>query len=46
MFDAGVTVREKAENAAAAQDFLSILKSKQKDSIMLKLDVKIYDKAG
>lgn len=40
-----VVVIEEAENAKAAQDFLSILKSKQKDGDMSKLDVKIYDKA-
>lgn len=40
-----IVVIEEAENAKAAQDFLSILKSKQKNGDMSKLDVKIYDKA-
>jgi len=40
-----VVVIEEAESAKAANDFLSILKSKQKDGDMSKLDVKIYDKA-
>ena len=40
-----IVVIEAAENVKAAQDFLSILKSKQKDGDMSKLDVKIYDKA-
>jgi hypothetical protein len=39
-----VVVIEEAENAKAAADFLSVLKSKQKDGDMSKLDVKIYDK--
>ncbi len=40
-----VVVIEEAESAKAANDFLSVLKSKQKDGDMTKLDVKIYDKA-
>jgi hypothetical protein len=40
-----VVVIEEAESAKAANDFLSVLKSKQKDGDMSKLDVKIYDKA-
>ena len=40
-----VIVIEEAESAKAANDFLSVLKSKQKDGDMSKLDVKIYDKA-
>lgn len=40
-----VVVIEEAESAKAANDFLSVLKSKQKDGDMSKLDVKIYNKA-
>ena len=40
-----VIVIEEAESAKAANDFLALLKSKQKDGDMSKLDVKIYDKA-
>lgn len=39
-----VVVIEEAENAQAAQDFLALLKSKQKEGDMSALDVKIYDK--
>lgn len=35
---------EEAENAQAAHDFLALLKSKQKEGEVSKLDVKIYDK--
>ncbi|MBC7696491.1 MAG: hypothetical protein H7141_13715 [Burkholderiales bacterium] len=40
-----VLVIEEAENAKAANGFISILKSKQKDGDMSKLDVKLYDEA-
>jgi hypothetical protein len=40
-----VVVIEEAENAQAAHDFLSLLKSKQKAGDMSKLDIKLYDKA-
>ena len=40
-----VVVIEEAENAKAANEFLAVLKSKQKEGDMTKLDVKIYDKA-
>ncbi len=40
-----VVVIEEAESAQSARDFLAILKSKQKEGDMSKLDVKIYDKA-
>lgn len=40
-----VVVVEEAENAKAASDFLAVLRAKQKDGDMSKLDVKIYDKA-
>ncbi len=39
-----VLVIEEAENAQAAHDFLTLLKSKQKEGEVSKLDVKIYDK--
>lgn len=39
-----VVVIEEAESAKAANDFLLVLKSKQKEGDMSKLDVKIYDK--
>ena len=39
-----VLVIEEAENAKAANEFLAVLKSKQKEGDMTKLDVKIYDK--
>ncbi len=40
-----VVVIEEAENAKVAHEFLAVLKSKQKDGDMAKLDVKIYDRA-
>lgn len=40
-----VVVIEEAENVKVATDFLALLKSKQKDGDMTKLDVKMYDKA-
>ena len=40
-----VLVIEEAENAKAANEFISVLKLKQKNGDMSKLDVKIYDKA-
>jgi hypothetical protein len=40
-----VVVIEEAENAQIAHDFLTIIKSKQKDGDLSKLNVKIYDKA-
>jgi hypothetical protein len=40
-----VVVIEEAENAQAAHDFLALLKSKQKDGEISKLDIKLYDKA-
>ena len=39
-----VVVIEEAENVTAAQKFLSILKSIQKDGDMNRLDVKMYNK--
>ncbi|NBV14673.1 MAG: hypothetical protein EBS07_11490 [Sphingobacteriia bacterium] len=39
-----VIVIEEAENAQAAHDFLSLLKSRQKEGDMTKLEVKIYNK--
>ena len=39
-----VVVIEEAENVRAAQNFLSILKSIQKDGDMNRLDVKMYNK--
>lgn len=40
-----IVVIEEAENAKAAQDFLSLLKSKQKNGDMTKLNVKMYNQA-
>lgn len=40
-----IVVIEEAENAQSAHDFLAILKSKQKEGNMSKLEVKLYDKA-
>lgn len=40
-----IVVIEEAESAQAAHDFLAILKSKQKDGDISKLEIKIYDKA-
>ena len=40
-----VMVIEEAENAQSAHNFLELLKSKQKQGDMTKLDVKLYDKA-
>jgi hypothetical protein len=40
-----VLVIEEAESAQAAHDFLNLLKSKQKDGEIAKLDIKLYDKA-
>ena len=40
-----IVVIEEAENAQAAHDFLTILKSRQKEGDMNKLTVKLYDKA-
>lgn len=39
-----VIVIEEAENAQAAHNFLSLLKSRQKEGDMTKLEVKIYNK--
>ena len=39
-----VVVIEEAESLKAAEDFLSVLKSKQKDGDIAKLEVKIFDK--
>jgi len=38
-------VIEEAENAQASHDFLTLLKSKQKEGEIAKLDVKLYDKS-
>lgn len=40
-----IVVIEEAESAQAAHDFLALLKSKQKDGDLSKLNVKLYDKA-
>jgi hypothetical protein len=40
-----IVVIEEAESAQAAQDFLTVLKSKQKEGDISKLDIKLYDKA-
>lgn len=40
-----IVVIEEAENAQAAHEFVTILKSRQKTGDMSKLDVKLYDKA-
>jgi hypothetical protein len=40
-----IIVIEEAANAQAAHDFLTVLKSKQKEGDVSKLDVKLYDKA-
>ncbi|MES2138515.1 MAG: hypothetical protein V4511_02325 [Bacteroidota bacterium] len=40
-----VVVIEEAESAQAAHDFLALLKSKQKELDLSKLDVKLYDKS-
>ncbi|MES2284068.1 MAG: hypothetical protein V4547_00185 [Bacteroidota bacterium] len=40
-----VVVIEEAASAQAAHDFLTILKSKQKEGDLSKLDVKLYDKS-
>jgi hypothetical protein len=40
-----VLVIEEAANAQSAHDFLSLLKSKQKEGEIAKLDVKMYDVA-
>lgn len=40
-----IIVIEEAANAQAAHDFLLLLKSKQKEGDVSKLDVKLYDKA-
>ncbi len=39
-----IIVVEEAENAQAAHDFLTLLKGKQKDGDLSKLEVKLYDK--
>ncbi|MES2836239.1 MAG: hypothetical protein V4667_01845 [Bacteroidota bacterium] len=39
-----VIIIEEAVNAQSAHDFLALLKSKQKDGDMSKLDIKMYDK--
>lgn len=39
-----VVVVEEAENAQSAHDFLTLLKSKEKEGSLNKLSVKIYDK--
>jgi hypothetical protein len=39
-----VIVIEEAENAQTAHDFLMLLKSKQKNGDLSKLDIKLYDK--
>jgi ABC-type molybdate transport system substrate-binding protein len=39
-----ITVIEEAENAQVANDFLNMLKEKQKSGELLKMAVKIYDK--
>lgn len=40
-----IVVIEEAANAQAAHEFLTILKSKQKEGDLSKLDVKLYDKS-
>lgn len=40
-----IVVIEEAENAQSAHDFLTLLKSKQKEGSLSKLDVTLYDKA-
>jgi len=40
-----IIVIEEAASAQSAHDFLAVLKSKQKEGNLSKLDVKIYDKA-
>lgn len=40
-----IVVIEEAESAQAASDFLVLLKSKQKEGNMTKLEIKLYDKA-
>lgn len=40
-----ITVIEEAESAQAAHDFLALLKSKQKEGDLSKLDIKLFDKA-
>ncbi|MGZ5283702.1 MAG: DUF3764 family protein, partial [Bacteroidia bacterium] len=41
-----ITVIEEAENAQAANDFLTMLKSKQKQLDVKMIDVKTYDKVN
>lgn len=40
-----IVVIEEAESAQAAHNFLTLLKSKQKEGDMTKMNVKLYDKA-
>lgn len=40
-----IIVIEEAENAQSAHDFLALLKSKQKEGDLSKLEIKMYDKA-
>ncbi len=41
-----VVVIEEAEDAQSAHNFLELLKSKQKQGDMTKLDIKLYDKVN
>ncbi len=40
-----ILVVEEAENAQVAHDFVTVLKSRQKAGDMLKMSIKMYDKA-